>query len=61
MRTETVRRSYKYRLYRRDENKHLIQQIDIAGIVWNHALALSRRYYRLYGKSQSNRETLKVW
>ena len=27
--------------------------IDIAGIIWNHSLALSKRYYRLYGKGIS--------
>lgn len=48
-----VRRSYKYRLYRNDDNKHLVQAVDIAGIVWNHSLALSQRYYRRYGKSLS--------
>ncbi|MBZ0308475.1 MAG: transposase [Anaerolineae bacterium] len=47
-----VRRTYKYRLYRCDKrDKHLHQQINIAGTVWNHALALQKRYYRLTGKS----------
>ncbi|MEM6283700.1 MAG: helix-turn-helix domain-containing protein, partial [Chloroflexota bacterium] len=48
-----VRRTYKYRLYRSDRVKHLVNAIDIAGIVWNHGLALSRRYYRRYGKGLS--------
>lgn len=47
-----VRRTYKYRLYRCDKrDKHLHRQIDIAGTVWNHALGLCKRYYRLTGKS----------
>ncbi len=46
-----LRKTYKFRLYENDANVHLHQQIDVAGLVWNHALALSRRYYRLYGKS----------
>ncbi|MEM6284871.1 MAG: transposase, partial [Chloroflexota bacterium] len=33
--------------------KHLVNAIDIAGIIWNHALALSRRYYRCYGTGLS--------
>ena len=46
-----VRRTYKYRLYRCDKrDKHLRRQINIAGTVWNHALALQKRYYRLTGK-----------
>src|ERR1044071_3362219 len=46
-----IRRTYKYRLYRCDQrDKHLHQQINVAGTVWNHALALQKRYYRLTGK-----------
>lgn len=46
-----VRRTYKYRLYRSDKrDQHLHQQINIAGSVWNHALALHKRYYGLTGK-----------
>src|SRR5688500_6748112 len=42
-----IRRTYRYRLYRSDKrDKHLHQQIDVAGTVWNHALALQKRYYR---------------
>lgn len=44
-----VRKTYKYRLYQNDRNKYLVNAIDIAGIIWNHALALSKRYYRRYG------------
>ena len=43
--------TYKYRMYRRDKSdKHLHQMINVAGIVWNHCIALQRRYYRLTGK-----------
>ena len=41
---------YKYRLYRVKRNKHLVNAIDIAGIIWNHSLALCKRYYRLFGR-----------
>ena len=43
--------TYKYKLYTSKQNKHLHRQINIAGCVWNHCIALHRRYYRLYGKS----------
>jgi len=46
-----VRKTYKYRLYRcdkRDDDLH--QQINVAGCIWNHALALQKRYYRLTKK-----------
>ncbi|MCX6045477.1 MAG: transposase [Chloroflexi bacterium] len=44
-------RTYKFKLYQSKKNKHLHQQIDISGIIWNHAIALHRRYYKLTGKS----------
>lgn len=43
-------RTYKFKLYRSKKNKALHQQIDISGIIWNHSIALHRRYYRLTGK-----------
>src|SRR5579859_5828574 len=50
--TLDIQHTYKYRLYRCDKrDKALHQQIDVAGCVWNHALALHKRYYRLTGKS----------
>ena len=42
-------RTYKFKLYRSKKHKHLHQQIDIAGIIWNHSIALHGRYYRLTG------------
>jgi putative transposase len=46
-----VRRTYKFRMYRNDKRDgYLHQQINVAGLVWNHALALQRRYYRLTGQ-----------
>src|SRR5690348_11244158 len=44
-----VYRSYKYRLYRCDKrDKALHSLINVAGWVWNHALALQKRSYRLW-------------
>ncbi|MDX2163322.1 MAG: transposase [bacterium] len=46
-----VRRTYQYRLYRCNKrDKHLRQTIRIAGSIWNHALALQKRCYRLTKK-----------
>jgi putative transposase len=46
-----VRKTYKYRLYRCDKrDKYLHRQINIAGAIWNHALALQKRYYHLTRK-----------
>lgn len=42
--------SYKYKLYRTDRTKHLDKMLREACFVWNHALALQKRHYRLYHK-----------
>lgn len=42
--------SYKYKLYRTDKTKHLDKMLREAAFVWNHALALQKRYYRMYHK-----------
>ncbi|MEM9950434.1 MAG: transposase [Chloroflexota bacterium] len=44
-----IRKTYKYRLYTSKRDKHLHRQINIAGLIWNHCIALQRRYYRLFG------------
>ena len=46
-----IRRTHKYQLYQNKRNKHLVNAIDIAGIIWNYSLALSKRYYKLTGKT----------
>jgi putative transposase len=40
----------KFKLYRHQRNALLHKRIDIAGCIWNHCIALHRRYYRLAGK-----------
>ena len=42
--------SYKYKLYNNKNLKHLNKMLREACFVWNHALALQKRYYRLYAK-----------
>ena len=44
-------KTYKFKLYRQKKNRLLHQQIDIAGLIYNHCIALHRRYYKLTGKS----------
>ena len=45
-----VIRTYKYKLYHTKRLKHIDKTIDIAGIIYNHCIALHKRYYKLYGK-----------
>ena len=42
--------TYKYKLYKNEKTKHLDNMLREASFVWNHALALQKRYYSLYGK-----------
>jgi putative transposase len=44
-------KTYKFKLYRQKKNKALHQQLDIAGLIYNHCVALHRKYYKLTGKS----------
>jgi putative transposase len=52
-------RTYRFKLYRSKKNRHLHQQIDIAGLIYNHCIALHRRYYRLFGKSLSQYDLMR--
>jgi putative transposase len=40
----------KFKLYSHKRNKYLKQSINAAGVIYNHCIALHRRYYRMYGK-----------
>ena len=43
-------RTYKYKLYKTKKDKHIHNVINISGIIYNHCIALHKRYYKLYGK-----------
>jgi len=55
----TIRQTYRYKLYNSKQNKHLDHAIDIACEIWNHCIALHRRYYRMYGKHLSDNKLKK--
>jgi len=44
-------KTYCFKLYRAKRNKKLYSLINIAGNIYNHCIALHKRYYRLFGKS----------
>lgn len=46
----TTRRTYCFKLYRNKRNKRLHRQIALAAEIYNHCIALHKRYYRLYKK-----------
>ena len=43
--------TYQFKLYQNEKNRILTSKIDIAGCIYNHCIALHRRYYLLFGKS----------
>ena len=49
-------KTYKYKMYTKTKDGHLDNQIDRFGIVYNHCIALHRRYYKLTGKSLNRYE-----
>src|SRR5258706_16436240 len=60
-----IRKTYKYRLYRCDQKDHKLRhKIFVASTIWNHFIALQRRFYRLTGKyvslTQMNNHVLKL-
>ena len=42
--------TYKYKLYKSKRNRGIDALLREACFVWNHCLALQKRYYALYGK-----------
>ncbi|MBC8232831.1 transposase [bacterium] len=43
-------RTYQFKLYNSKRNSRIFSQIELASEIYNHCIALGRRYYKLYGK-----------
>ncbi len=43
-------KTLKFKLYHHKRNRYLHQAINAAGVIYNHCIALHRRYYRMWGK-----------
>lgn len=43
-------KSYKFKLYQHKRHQHLHRTINAASSVYNHCIALHKRYYRVFGK-----------
>ncbi len=43
-------KTYKFKLYNSKKNRYLHQQIHCASSIYNHCIALHKRYYRIFGK-----------
>ena len=44
-------KTYCFKLYQAKRNRKLHRQINISGCIYNHCIALHKRYYRMFGKS----------
>ena len=43
-------KTYCFKLYRSERNNKLHAQINAAGLIYNHCIALHKRYFRIFGK-----------
>ncbi len=43
-------KTLKYKLYSHKRNRYLKRSINAAGVIYNHCIALHKRYYRMWGK-----------
>ncbi|WP_026102424.1 RNA-guided endonuclease TnpB family protein [Pleurocapsa sp. PCC 7319] len=52
-------KTYKFKLYQHKRNRHLHRTINAAGHVYNHCIALHKRYYSLFGKHLNKNKLMK--
>ena len=43
-------KSFCFKLYKSDKNEKLHKQINSSGLIYNHCIALHKRYYKIFGK-----------
>ena len=43
-------KTLKFKLYQHKRDRYLKRSINAAGVIYNHAIALHKRYYRMWGK-----------
>jgi transposase len=46
-------KTLKFKLYQHKRNRYLKRTINAAGVIYNHCIALHKRYYRMWGKHLS--------
>ena len=52
-------KTYSFKLYQHKRNRHLHRAINAAGNIYNHCIALHKRYYRLFGKHLNRNKLMK--
>ena len=43
-------KTYKFKLYKSNKNRNIHRQINASGSIYNHCIALHKRYYKIFGK-----------
>ena len=46
-----MRKTFQFKLYQSKKNQVLHDQIDLSAEIYNHCVALHKRYYKMFGKS----------
>jgi putative transposase len=52
-------KTYQFKLYQHKRNKHLHSTINAASNIYNHCIAIHKRYYRLFGKHLNKNKLMK--
>ncbi|MGL5871490.1 MAG: RNA-guided endonuclease InsQ/TnpB family protein [Xenococcaceae cyanobacterium] len=52
-------KTYQFKLYRHKRNKHLHRAINAASYIYNHCIALHKRYYRLFKRHLNKNQLMK--
>ena len=54
-------KTYQFKLYQHKRNKHLHRGINAASNIYNHCIALHKRYYRMFDKHlNKNRQQMQI-
>lgn len=52
-------RTFAFKAYASKRNRKLHRQIDVAASIWNHCIALHKRYFRLFGRHLNQFQLMK--
>lgn len=52
-------KTYKFKLYQHKRNRYLKRTINAAANIWNHCIALHKRYYSMFGKHLNKFQLMK--
>jgi putative transposase len=55
----SIMKTYQFKLYQHKRNKHLHRSIDASSNIYNHCIALHKRYYRLFKKYLNKNRLMK--